>query len=151
MFDIAPAGDGRGSAPDAEPFAAAAPLPPLSADMFAPGCPARGMPIRIGEKWSGLVVVCLADGPRRFSELKVPLRGVTPKVLTDTLRALERDGMITRTAYEEMPPRVEYALTGLGRSLLGPIAACREWAMTHLPELMAARDAYDDANGRAAS
>lgn len=149
MFEIAAVPDGPGSVPEAAPVAAA--LPPLSADMFDPACPASGMPIRIGEKWAGLIVLCLADGPRRFSELKVPLRRVTPKVLTDTLRALERDGMITRTAYEEIPPRVEYALTDLGRSLLGQIAACREWSMAHLPELLAARDAYDDANGRAAS
>lgn len=70
---------------------------------------------------------------------------VTPKVLTQTLRALERDGMITRTAYPEIPPRVEYELTPLGRTLFEPIAACREWAAKHLPELMAAREAFEAA------
>lgn len=118
------------------------PLPPLSPDLFAPECPQSAMPIRIGEKWAGMVIVCLADGPRRFSELKVPLRGVTPKVLTETLRALERDGMITRTVHDENPPRVEYALTDLGRTLFGPMQVCREWAAANLDKLLAAREAY---------
>ncbi|MCF2530717.1 helix-turn-helix transcriptional regulator [Yinghuangia sp. KLBMP8922] len=117
--------------------------------MFAEGCPSSAVPIRIGEKWAGMVLVCLADGPRRFSELKVPLRGVTPKVLTETLRALERDGMITRTAYDEMPPRVEYALTDLGRSLFAMMHACREWAEANLPDVLAAREAYLDAQAEA--
>ncbi len=110
--------------------------------MFAPGCPSKLTPFRIGDKWAGLVVLCLEDGPRRFTELRVPLRGVTAKVLTETLRGLERDGMITRTAYDEAPPRVEYELTPLGRTLFEPIEACREWAAKHLPELVAAREAY---------
>ncbi|MDI2126485.1 winged helix-turn-helix transcriptional regulator [Yinghuangia seranimata] len=117
---------------------------PLTADFFDPACPQSAMPIRIGEKWAGMVVACLADGPRRFSELKVPLRGITPKVLTETLRALERDGMVTRTAYPETPPRVEYELTDLGRTLLGPIQACREWAAENLPALLAAREAHQE-------
>ncbi|MFE5566772.1 MULTISPECIES: winged helix-turn-helix transcriptional regulator [Amycolatopsis] len=110
--------------------------------MFAPGCPSNLTPFRIGDKWAGLVVQCLEEGPRRFSELRVPLRGVTSKVLTETLRALERDGMITRTAYDETPPRVEYELTSLGRTLFEPMEACRKWAAEHLPELVAAREAY---------
>jgi DNA-binding HxlR family transcriptional regulator len=73
---------------------------------------------------------------------KHALRGITPKVLTETLRALERDGMITRTAYLEIPPQVEYELTPL-RTLLEPIAACRVWAQHHLPKLLKAREAYD--------
>ncbi len=113
--------------------------------MFDPACPSGVTPFRIGDKWAGMVVLCLEDGPRRFSELQVPLRGVTPKVLTETLRALERDGMITRTAYPEIPPRVEYELTPLGRTLFEPIAACREWANEHLPTLLAARESFDRA------
>lgn len=116
--------------------------------MFHPECPQRAMPIRVGDKWGGMVVVCLADGPRRFSELRVPLRRVSPKVLTETLRALQRDGMITRTAFDETPPRVEYELTALGRTLLGPIEACREWAAANLPELLAARAAYGNGPDR---
>ncbi|WP_409490726.1 winged helix-turn-helix transcriptional regulator [Amycolatopsis sp. cmx-11-12] len=96
--------------------------------MFAPGCPSNLTPFRIGDKWAGLVVLCLEEGPRRLSELRVPLRGVTAKVLTETLRALERDGMITRTVYDETPLRVEYELAPLGRTLFEPVEACRDWA-----------------------
>ena len=116
---------------------------PLPADMFDPACPSSVTPFRIGDKWSGMVIACLEDGPRRFSELRVPIRA-TPKVLTQTLRALERDGMITRTAYAEIPPRVEYELTPLGRTLLEPMAACREWAAQHLSTVLAAREAYEE-------
>ncbi|MFJ8041407.1 winged helix-turn-helix transcriptional regulator [Kitasatospora sp. NPDC096147] len=107
---------------------------PLDADMFDPDCSHR-MPIRVGDKWSGMVLRCLAEGPRRFGELKVPLKGVTSKVLTETLRAMERDGWIDRTAYQENPPRVEYALTEFGRSLLGPMDVACDWAREHLDEL----------------
>ena len=119
-------------------------MDPLDPDMFHPACPSSVMPIRIGDKWSAMVIVCLEQGPRRFSEIRVPLRGVTPKVLTQTLRALERDGMITRTVFAEVPPRVEYELTPLGRTLLDLIGACRRWAHDHLPTLLAARDTYDE-------
>lgn len=90
-----------------------------------------------------MIVMCLEHGPRRFSEIRVPLRGVTPKVLTETLRALERDGMITRTAYPEIPPRVEYELTDLGRTLFEPLAACRAWAEKNLAKLIAAREEFE--------
>ncbi|MEV0644957.1 helix-turn-helix domain-containing protein [Phytomonospora sp. NPDC050363] len=119
------------------------PLEPLTEDYFDPACPSSVMPIRIGEKWGGMVIVLLEDGPRRFSELKRPMRNVTSKVLTETLRALERDGMVTRTAYAEVPPRVEYELTELGRTLLAPIQACRDWAAANLPSLLQAREAWN--------
>ncbi|MDX6430190.1 MAG: hypothetical protein QOE54_2556 [Streptosporangiaceae bacterium] len=80
-----------------------------------------------------------ADGPRRFSELKGHIRGITPKVLTETLRSLEADGLISRHEYDENPPRVEYALTPLGRSLLIPLRAVRLWAEEHVPDIEAAR------------
>lgn len=118
-------------------------IKPLDPDMFDPDCPSRVVPIRIGDKWAGMIIACLREGPRRFSELQVPLRTITPKVLTESLRALERDGMVTRTAYPEIPPRVEYELTQLGRSLLEPMAACRAWAREHLSELLDAREAYE--------
>lgn len=108
--------------------------------MFA-GCATTTPLIRIGDKWTAKIIACLRDGPRRFSELQVPLRGVTPKVLTESLRAMRRDGLVTRTAYEEIPPRVEYALTPLGRSLLEPMAACCAWSERHLPAVRAAREA----------
>ncbi|MCG5214670.1 winged helix-turn-helix transcriptional regulator [Streptosporangium sp. KLBMP 9127] len=117
---------------------------PLDPEMFDPACPSSAMPIRIGDKWSAQVIVCLDEGPRRFSELQVPIRGVTPKVLTQTLRALERDGMVTRTAYAEIPPRVEYELTELGRTLFAPIAACRAWAADNFSAMLEAREAYDN-------
>ena len=89
-----------------------------------------------------MVVRCLEGGPRRFTELRVPLRAVTPKVLSETLRAMQRDGLLTRTAYDENPPRVEYALTPLGRSLVPLLDAARAWSGTHLPHLLAARRSH---------
>ncbi|CAG6391074.1 helix-turn-helix transcriptional regulator [Streptomyces cocklensis] len=118
---------------------------PLDPEMFDPICPSSAMPIQIGDKWTGMVVLCLEEGPRRFTELRVPLGGVTPKVLTQTLRAMERDGLLTRTAYDENPPRVEYELTELGRSLFSLIAAARAWSRDHLPALLAARAAHESA------
>jgi DNA-binding HxlR family transcriptional regulator len=109
--------------------------------MFA-CCSDTPIPMRVGDKWAAKIITCLRGGPRRFSELQVPLRGVTPKVLTESLRALERDGMITRTAYPEIPPRVEYALTELGRSLFEPLDAQCEWTRAHQDELRAARTRY---------
>lgn len=111
--------------------------------MFDPVCPSGAMPVQIGDKWTAMVVLCLEDGPRRFSEIKLPLRRVTPKVLTQTLRAMERDGLVTRTAYVEVPPRVEYELTPLGRTLLTLIAAARAWSHDHLPALLEARQAHE--------
>jgi DNA-binding HxlR family transcriptional regulator len=110
--------------------------------MFAE-CTHVTAPVRIGDKWTGKIIKCLEGGPRRFSELRVPLRGITSKVLTESLRAMQRDGMITRTVYAEIPPRVEYELTPLGRTLLKPMAACCEWSAAYLPELLEARDAYE--------
>jgi DNA-binding HxlR family transcriptional regulator len=99
---------------------------------------------RIGDKWTSLSLYCLADGPRRFSELRVPLRRVTSKVLTETLRAMQRDGLITRTVYDQTPPRVEYALTPLDRSLLRPLEAVSAWCADHGHEVAAARQAHAD-------
>lgn len=109
--------------------------------MFA-GCEEVHVPVRTGDKWTAKILKCLEGGRRRFSELQVPLRGITPKVLTETLRALERDGMITRTAHGGAPPRVDYELTSLGRTLLEPLAAQCAWTRAHLAELLAAREAY---------
>jgi len=115
---------------------------PLDPDLFAE-CVPTPLPMRIGDKWTTKVLVCLRSGPRRFSELKVPLRGITPKVLTETLRALERDGMLTRTVHAEIPPRVEYELTPLGHTLFEPLAAQCAWTRANLPDLLDARDAYE--------
>ncbi|MFD5187220.1 winged helix-turn-helix transcriptional regulator [Streptomyces sp. NPDC058357] len=116
---------------------------PLDPDMFT-GCDHPPALFRIGGKWTPRIIRCLESGPRRFSELGVPLRGITPKVLTETLRSMERDGLVTRTDHGGIPPRVEYELSALGRTLLAPMAACCAWAAAHLPELLDAREAYGD-------
>lgn len=114
---------------------------PLDPDMFA-DCAAEPAPMRIGAKWTAKIITCLRSGPRRFTELQVPLRGITPKVLTESLRALERDGMVLRTERPGIPSHVEYELTALGRSLFEPMAAQCEWTRRHLAEVLAARQAH---------
>jgi DNA-binding HxlR family transcriptional regulator len=111
--------------------------------MFDPVCPSGLMPIRIGDKWAGMIIRCLEHGPRRFSELRVPLRDVTAKALTKSLRALERDGLVRRTTRLDGVRRVEYELTALGRSLLAPMAAVCAWAEAHWEELLDAREATE--------
>jgi DNA-binding HxlR family transcriptional regulator len=110
-----------------------------------PDCPSRVVLDRIAEKWTGLVVLALADETLRFGELRERIGGVAPKVLTQTLRALERDGLVTRTVFAEVPPRVEYELTELGGDLLAPIDAIRIWAEEHAARIVANRERHDDA------
>ncbi|WP_433352443.1 winged helix-turn-helix transcriptional regulator [Microtetraspora malaysiensis] len=114
---------------------------PLDPDMFDPVCPSDLTPIRFGDKWYGMIVRCLEHGPRRFSELRIPLRGISAKVLTRSLRALERDGMVVRTELPGPVRQVEYELTPLGRSLLEPIAAAYAWAEENWEKLLDAREA----------
>ena len=121
----------------------------LPANVLDPNCPSRVIFQRIGDKWASLVIQVLGDGPVRFSELRKMVSVVTPKVLTQTLRALERDGLITRTIHAQVPPRVDYELTSMGESLLQPLAMLREWAESHVPSILEARDAYDDAQDSA--
>ncbi|MFG2221408.1 MULTISPECIES: winged helix-turn-helix transcriptional regulator [unclassified Streptomyces] len=118
---------------------------PLDPDMFDPLCPSELMPIRVGDKWAGMIIQCLEDGPRRFSELRKPLRSVTPKVLTQSLRTLERDGYVIRTVHAGPSRHVEYELTSLGGSLLELLSVVRTWAETHLDELIDAREAAERA------
>lgn len=99
---------------------------------------------RIGDKWSILVVMILTDGPRRFNELKRLIGGVSQRMLTFTLRGLERDGLVSRTVYPTVPPRVEYALTDLGRSLQDPVQALGAWAFSNLPAIQEARSRFDE-------
>ncbi|MEU6440803.1 helix-turn-helix domain-containing protein [Streptomyces sp. NPDC047046] len=113
----------------------------LDPEMFDPLCPSDLVPIRVGDKWAGMIVQCLEGGPRRFSELRVPLRNITPKVLTQSLRALGRDGFVVRTVHAGPARNVQYELTSLGGSLLGPLDAARAWAEAHLDELIDAREA----------
>ncbi|WDZ82453.1 winged helix-turn-helix transcriptional regulator [Micromonospora cathayae] len=120
---------------------------PLDPAMFAE-CVDGPSPVRVGDKWTGKILACLKTGRRRFSELQVPLPGITPKVLTESLRAMERDGMVTRTAYPEVPPRVEYELTPLGHALLELMSTCCDWTAAHLDELRDARRAYEQRSTR---
>ena len=98
---------------------------------------------RVGDKWSVLVVVRLTDGRQRFNELRRSIEGISQRMLTLTLKALERDGLVTRTVYPTIPPKVEYELTELGRTLLVSITALAEWAEVQRPVIQAARATYD--------
>jgi len=111
-------------------------------NVYARECPSRVVLNRISDRWTALIIGVLEEGPARFTEIRKAM-GVTPKVLTETLRALERDGIVTRTAYPEIPPRVEYELTPLGETLRTPLAAIRDWAEEHLNEIIAARERHD--------
>jgi len=98
---------------------------------------------RIGDKWSVLVVATLGDGPKRFSELRRSIASISQRMLTLTLRGLERDGLISRTAFPTIPPRVDYELTELGRSLLRPVRALGSWARENRSRILEARASYD--------
>lgn len=114
-----------------------------SGDIFAANCPTRQALDRIGDKWTTLVILLLQDGPKRFSELQRSIGGISQKMLTQTLRSLERDGLVDRTSYAQVPPRVEYRLTPLGVTLFGPIAAVVQWAEQHIGEVVTAQTGYD--------
>jgi len=98
---------------------------------------------RVGDKWSVLIVSRLGNGPMRFSELKRDIGGISQRMLTLTLRGLERDGLITRTVFPTVPPRVDYELTALGRSLLVPVSALGEWARKHMNRIEDAQAKFD--------
>jgi DNA-binding HxlR family transcriptional regulator len=98
---------------------------------------------RIGDKWSVLIIQRLGEGPRRFNEIKRIIGGVSQRMLTLTLRNLERDGLVSRTVTPTVPPRVDYALTDLGRDLLIPVSALGQWAIQHTPCIEAARARFD--------
>jgi DNA-binding HxlR family transcriptional regulator len=98
---------------------------------------------RVGDKWSVLVVSRLGDGPKRFNELRREIGGISQRMLTLTLRGLERDGLITRTVFPTVPPRVDYELTALGRDLLNPVSALGAWAIRNQPKIARAREQFD--------
>lgn len=106
-------------------------------------CPSRTSLAKIANKWTAMVVIALSDGPARFGAIREAVQGISAKVLTDTLRDLERDGVVTRTQYNQMPPRVEYELTPLGSTLREPLSALGRWAEEHIGEVLAARAHYD--------
>ncbi|CAG7654060.1 winged helix-turn-helix transcriptional regulator [Actinacidiphila bryophytorum] len=115
-------------------------------DAFMAECPSRQLLERISDKWATLIVTALADGPRRYAELARTIAGVSQKMLTQTLRALERDGLVTRTVTASVPVRVDYELTGIGRELLVVLAAVKSWSERHIEQVLDARDAYDAAH-----
>lgn len=106
---------------------------------------------RLGDKWTLLIVRILSEGPQRFTSLKYAAEGISQRMLTLTLRKLERDGIVERTVYAEVPPRVEYELTRLGTTLVDPILALSTWAIEHGDDIVASRRAFDDDDKRAQS
>jgi DNA-binding HxlR family transcriptional regulator len=117
-------------------------------NVYAAGCPTRQALDRIADKWTALVVGLLAEGPHRFGELRRAVDGISQKMLTQTLRSLERDGLVDRRAYPTVPVTVEYSLTPLGLTLTEPLAAIRAWAEEHTEAVLAARERYEARNTR---
>ncbi|MFF2811954.1 winged helix-turn-helix transcriptional regulator [Streptomyces sp. NPDC058000] len=122
----------------------AAPLPDDAPEI--PDCPLREVLALIGDKWSAQVLVVLGDGPHRFTELERAIEGISRRMLTLSLRNLERNGLITRTVHPDAPPRVEYATTPLVDEIREPLEALAAWADRNRPAIAAARQAYDGRN-----
>jgi DNA-binding HxlR family transcriptional regulator len=116
-----------------------------SYDAYMATCPARQLLDSLADKWVTLVLSALADGPQRYSELARRIAGVSQKMLTQTLRGLERDGLVVRTITPSVPVRVDYELTSLGRSVIPVVRAIKDWAESNIEAVHAARDAYDTA------
>lgn len=113
----------------------------LPADVYSAKCPTRQVLDHIAGKWTVLVIDALLLGRMRYTDLSRRIEGVSQKMLTQTLRSLEADGFVTRTVHPTIPPRVDYELTDLGRSLAGPITALRQWTEAHINEIERARAA----------
>lgn len=119
-------------------------LPPPSRAHEGADCRAVASVLaRVGDKWSVLLIMMLGDGPKRFNELKRMIGGISQRMLTLTLRGLERDGLITRTVFPTIPPRVDYELTDLGRGLSKPVQALGQWAFENKQEIETARTKFD--------
>jgi DNA-binding HxlR family transcriptional regulator len=119
-------------------------VPPAGFDVFHASCPSRQLLDTIGNKWASLVIVALGlEGRMRYTELSVRIAGVSQKMLTQTVRGLERDGLLTRTVTPSVPVRVDYELTPLGLSLLETMRHLKEWAEAHMAEVVRAREEYD--------
>jgi DNA-binding HxlR family transcriptional regulator len=114
-------------------------------DPYQQDCPSRRLLDRIGDRWTVLIVGALDPGPQRFGALATRVGGISQKMLAQTLRSLERDGFVTRTVYPEIPPRVEYELTALGRSLQAPLRALEEWAIENMTEVVQREREYEEA------
>ncbi|GAB3399043.1 helix-turn-helix domain-containing protein [Flindersiella endophytica] len=118
----------------------------LSGSPYRADCPTRPILDRIGDRWTVLIVGALWDGSVRFGELRRRIAGISQKMLTQTLRGLERDGLVRRTVFPDVPVRVEYTLTEAGRTLREPLRALEEWSIAHLGDVSAAQEAYDRAD-----
>ncbi|WP_151479582.1 winged helix-turn-helix transcriptional regulator [Streptomyces albicerus] len=112
-------------------------------DAFLKGCPTNQLLARISDKWVSLVVSALAERPMRYSDIGRKIAGVSPKMLTQTLRSLERDGIVSRTVTPSVPVRVDYELTPLGVNLSRLLMAVKDWAELHIEEVFEAREQYD--------
>jgi DNA-binding HxlR family transcriptional regulator len=122
-------------------------LPPLPNGHESSDCRAVASVLaRVGDKWSVFVIMMLGDGPKRFNELKRQIGGISQRMLTLTLRGLERDGLVTRTVFPTIPPRVDYELTDLGRGLSKPVQALGEWVFQHKGRIEDAREKFDARN-----
>jgi DNA-binding HxlR family transcriptional regulator len=111
--------------------------------VFDIGSPAREVLERLADRWTSMLICALAAGPTRYGQLRRQISGVSSKMLTQSLRRLERDGLIVRTVHPSRPPRVEYSLTALGETLVEPLSGLLAWAEVHFPELQTARERYD--------
>lgn len=112
-------------------------------DVYNEHCPTRVVLDRIADKWTVLIVGALEDRTKRFGELRREIGGVSQKMLTQTLRGLERDGIVARTVYATVPPKVEYSLTDLGRTLVRILEAIRDWSENNIEDVLKARTEYD--------
>ena len=125
----------------------------LPANILARSCPSRTVMRHLTDRWTPLIVAALSEQPvARFGELKAMIQGVSPKVLTQTLRSMERDGLVERRVTASIPPRVDYELTALGTTLIEPMAALRHWAQDNMQAVLESRERYDAAaleNGEA--
>lgn len=117
---------------------------PVPFDVMDPACPSRTVLRHLTDRWTPLIVTVLSGGSRRFGQVRDEVGGITAKVLTQTLRSMERDGLVTRSVTASVPARVDYELTGLGRSLIDPIQALRGWAEAHAGQVLDARAAWDE-------
>jgi DNA-binding HxlR family transcriptional regulator len=116
----------------------------LAPNPYAADCPTRLALDRIGDKWAVLILLLLAEKPFRFNALRRHIEGISQKMLTQTLKSLERDGLVDRKAFATVPVTVEYSITPLGRTLTGAVDALRVWAETHIDQVLEAQRRYDD-------
>jgi len=118
-------------------------IEPFPPQVVVENCPVREVLDRVGDKWSVLVIVLLGQRTHRFNEMYRAIEGISQRMLTLTVRALERDGLVSRTVYATVPARVDYELTELGRTLRVPLGAVTDWANTHRDDIQVARERHD--------